>query len=348
MKSNAIQKKSIVTFGEIMLRLGTRGNERFAQAGSFEASFGGAEANVAVSLARFGHEARYVSRIPASDLGDAAVAALRKEGVGTEFILREGERLGIYFLERGAAQRASKVIYDRAHSAAAEIAPGMVAWEQVFAGASWFHITGITPALSVSAADAAIEAVQAAREAGLPVSFDLNYRSKLWPRARAEKVLGEIAQECTLLISNEEDAQAVFGIRAAGVDAEAGEVEAQHYLSIAGQLREMFPNAERVAITLRESLSASDNNWSGVLLDGKEFYRSPKYAIRVVDRIGTGDAFAAGLIHGLLERMEPQRALDFAVAASCLKHSIPGDWNLCSLEEVEALMMGKGKGRVER
>ncbi len=338
----------VVTFGEIMLRLSTPGYERFVQAKQFDINFGGGEANVAVSLAQFGLEAHYLTRLPKHEIGDAALNELRKYGVKTDHILRGGERLGIYFLETGASQRASKVIYDRSHSAIAEIAPGMVNWPEVLQEAKWFHVTGITPALSASAAEATIEAVKAARQQGVTVSCDLNYRKKLWTREQAQKVMASVMQNVEVAIANEEDAEMVFGIKAGETDVEAGKLEVARYQSVAGQLMKMFPALKKVAITLRESLSASDNNWSGVLWDGKTFYQSRKYGIRIVDRVGGGDSFAAGLIYGLLTGKDAPAALEFAVAASCLKHSVPGDFNHCSVAEVEELMKGGGSGRVQR
>jgi len=338
----------VVTFGEIMLRLSTPNFERFVQAKQFDINFGGGEANVAVSLANFGLEASYVTRLPKNEIGQAALNELRKYGVKTDYVLRGGERMGIYFLETGASQRAAKVIYDRSNSSIAEIAPGMVNWNEVFNGAKWFHVTGISPALSATAAAATLEAVQAARANGLTVSCDLNYRKKLWTREQAQQVMAQVMQHVDVAIANEEDAEMVFGIKAGETNVEIGHLDIARYQSVAEQLMKMFPGLKQVAVTLRESLSASDNNWSGVLWDGKTFFQSRKYAIRIVDRVGGGDAFAAGLIYGLSTGKSQQEALDFAVAASCLKHTLPGDFNHCSLQEVEELIKGGGSGRVQR
>ncbi len=337
-----------VCFGEIMLRLSPPEHQRFVQASQFDATFGGGEANVAVSLAQFGHESHYVSRVPAHEIGEAAINALRRFGVRTDHVQRGGDRLGVYFLENGASQRPSKVIYDRTGAAIAGITPGMVEWSAVLAGAHWFHVTGITPALSESAAETAIAAVRQARHLGVPVSCDLNYRKKLWSRDRAEKVMAQVMENVDLVIANEEDADMVFGIRAVDADVQAGSVQAESYRSVAEQLIKRFPTVKQVAITLRESLSASDNRWSAIAWDGKEFVRSRTYAMHIVDRVGGGDAFAAGLIHGLLHRQPIAQALEFGVAASCLKHTIPGDFNHVTVAEVEYLVKGGGSGRVQR
>ena len=338
----------VVTFGEIMLRLSTPGYERFVQAKQFDVNYGGGEANVAVSLANFGLDSYYVTRLPKNDIGDAAENELRRYGVNTEHVLRGGERLGIYFLETGASQRASKVVYDRSHSAIAEVAPGMVNWEKTLEGAQWFHITGITPALSASAAQATIDAVAAARKKGVTVSCDLNYRKKLWTREQAEKTMTQVMRNVDVAIANEEDAEMVFGIKAGATDVHAGKLDTAKYQSVAEQLMKKFPTLKKVAVTLRESLSASDNNWSAVLWDGSKFYQSRKYAIRVVDRVGGGDAFGAGLIYSLVSGKAAQDALEFAVAASCLKHTIPGDFNHVSVAEVDAHIKEGGSGRVQR
>ncbi|MCI0708161.1 MAG: sugar kinase [Ignavibacteriae bacterium] len=338
----------VVTFGEIMLRLSTPGYERFVQAKQFDVNYGGGEANVAVSLANYGLDSYYVTRLPKNDLGDAAENELRRYGVHTQHIVRGGERLGIYFLETGASQRASKVVYDRSQSSIAEIAPGMVKWDAVLEGALWFHATGITPALSLSAAEATVEAVKAARSKGLTVSCDLNYRKKLWTRDQAEKTMTHVMQNVEVAIANEEDAEMVFGIKAGETDVHAGKLDVAKYQSVAEQLMKKFPSLKKVAITLRESLSASDNNWSAVLWDGSKFYQSRKYAIRVIDRVGGGDAFGGGLIYGLATGKSTQDSLEFAVAASCLKHTIPGDFNHVTAAEVEALIKEGGSGRVQR
>ncbi len=341
----------VVSFGEIMLRLAPPGFQRFTQARAFEASFGGGEANVAVSLAQFGEQAEFVTRLPGNELGEACLGELRSRGVRTDHVLRGGERLGIYFIEAGAAQRPSKVIYDRAGSGFATIQPGMVDWQAVFANADWFHWTGITPAVSQGAAEACREAVQAARLQGLTVSCDLNYRAKLWKWGKsAGEVMGELVGECQVAVGNEEDAEKVFGIHAAGANVQAGKVDAGRYRSVCQELAERFPSLKTVAITLRGSLSASHNTWSGALWTAGRFYTAPVYDILpIVDRVGGGDAFVGGLIYGLRRFTdEPQKALDFAAAAACLKHSIPGDFNAVGVPEVEALMAGDASGRVRR
>jgi 2-dehydro-3-deoxygluconokinase len=342
--------KKVVTFGEIMMRLTPPGPQRFGQARSFEAVYGGGEANVAVSLANFGIPVDYVTRLPANDLGEACIQFLRQYGVGVNKIVRGGERLGIYFLEMGAAQRGSKVVYDRAHSALATIEPGMIDWHMVFADVDWFHWTGITPAISAGAAAICSEALQVAKELGLTVSCDLNFRSKLWNWGkRAGEVMPELVQFCDVAVGNEEDADKVFGIKAPEVDVLAGRVEADRYRHVCEELARRFPRLKTIGITLRGSISASHNTWSGVLWDGGGFYTGPTFDITsIVDRVGGGDAFAAGLIYGLRSYEDNQVALDFAVAASCLKHSIIGDFNLVSVTEVEKLMHGDASGRVSR
>lgn len=345
--------KKIVTFGEIMLRLSPPGFLRFSQANQFDVVYGGGESNVAVSLAQFGLPTDFVSRLPANDLGDCALMELRKRGVGTGHILRGGERLGIYFLETGAVSRGSQVIYDRAHSAMAEIKPGMVNWEAVFSDAQWFHWTGITPAISQGAADACLEAVQKARQMGLTVSTDLNYRAKLWKYGvSSEAVMTELTSHCDVILGNEEDAEKHFGIKPEDLDitTQGEHVKAEAFLSVCKQMMEKFPRAKKVITTLRGSLSASHNTWAGVLYDGKTMYTSPEYQItHIVDRVGGGDAFMGGLIYGLITWPgNDQKALDFAVAASCLKHTIVGDANLVGVAEVEKLMGGDASGRVVR
>lgn len=343
----------IVTFGEIMLRLATPGNLRFGQADSFTATFGGGEANVAVSLANYGLDVDFVTRLPQNDLGEACLRDLRKYGVGTSHILRGGSRLGIYFLETGAVARPSKVIYDRAHSAIAQIQAGMVDWDKVFEGASWFHWTGITPAISRGAAEACLEAVQAANRLGVTVSCDLNYRKNLWKYgATASEIMPSLVAGCDVILGNEEDAEKVFGIKPRGFDAHAtgGEVDGAAFQSVCEQLMERFPRAKKVIITLRGSVNANHNTWAGVLWDGQTLHRSPTYDItHIVDRVGGGDSFMGGLIYGLLSYPgDDARALRFAVAASCLKHTIYGDYNLVTVPEVENLMKGDGSGRVSR
>jgi 2-dehydro-3-deoxygluconokinase len=349
----------IITFGEIMLRLSPPGNTRFTQARSFDIVYGGGEANVAVSLANFGEQAEFVTRLPDNELGEACLAALRSRSVRTDHIVRGGDRLGIYFLEHGAAQRGSKVVYDRAASSFAEIKPGMVDWKVVFQGADWFHWTGITPAVSQGAADACREAIQAAKKAGLTVSCDLNYRAKLWKWGKlAREVMTEMVALCDVVLANEEDTDKVFGIAAPGADVAAGKVDAQKYQFVCDTLARQFSNLRNISITLRGSLSASHNTWSGVLWTRSEkgkagsggFNIAPVYDIfPIVDRVGAGDSFMAGLIYGLRKYSgEPEKALRFAAAAACLKHTIPGDWNAVTAAEVEQLMGGDTSGRVSR
>ena len=340
----------IVTFGEIMLRLSTPQNLRFGQAGQFDVSFGGGEANVAVSLANYGLDSEFVTRFPDNDIARACEASLRAMGVDTRHCARGGERLGVYFLETGAVSRPSKVIYDRAHSAISEIGPGMIDWKEVFRRADWFHWTGITPAISQGAADACLEAVKAAKEAGLTVSCDLNYRKNLWKYGKtAAEVMPALVENCDLILGNEEDADKVFGIKAKGVDVTSGQVDQQKYLEVCSMLCKRFPAAKKVAITLRGSINASHNTWGGVLYNGKELLSSRRYDItHIVDRVGAGDSFMGGLIYGLLTYKDDAKALEFAAAASCLKHTIWGDYNRVSVKEVEALMAGDGSGRVNR
>jgi len=341
----------VITFGEIMMRLSPPDHVRFKQTRLFEVTFGGGEANVAVSLANFGIPVDYVTRLPQNDLGDACIMFLRQFGVGVDKIVRGGERLGIYFLEHGAVQRGSKVIYDRAGSAIATIERGMIDWKQVFADADWFHWTGITPAISASLADMCLEGIQVARKVGLTISCDLNYRKNLWKWGKkAAEVMPAMVELCDIAVGNEEDAEKVFGIKAPEADVQAGRVEAKQYRHVCEELQRRFPNLKMVAITLRGSISASHNTWSGVLWDQGNFYTAPLYNItHIVDRVGAGDAFVAGLIYGLRTYGEDrQRALNFAVAASCLKHSIAGDFNLVAVPEVEAIMAGDVSGRVSR
>jgi 2-dehydro-3-deoxygluconokinase len=339
--------KTIVTFGEVMLRLATPGHLRFGQAPVLEKTYGGGEANVAVSLAQFGLPARFVTRLPKNELGQDAINGLRGLGVDTTRILRGGQRIGIYFLESGASQRASNVLYDRAGSAISEIKAGDVPWADVFADAGWFHFTGITPALSDSAAEAALEAAVAARKMGVTVSCDLNFRKKLWSSEKAGRVMSEIAPNVDYCIANEEDAEKVFGIKAEGAHVEAGAVDKDRYVEVAQKLTERF-GFKGVAITLRESFSASRNGWSALLFANGTPHFSRRYDIQIVDRVGGGDSFAAGLIYSLVSGRDPQDAVEFAVAASCLKHSISGDYNLVTLKEVETLVAGDASGRVQR
>ncbi len=343
--------QKVVCFGEVMLRLSPVGYQRFTQARSFDVIYGGGEANVAVSLANYGVPVEYVTRLPKNEIGDACIMSLRQFGVGTSQIARGGDRMGIYFLEMGTMQRSSKVIYDRAGSSISTIEPGMIDWNKVFEGATWFHWTGITPAISKGLADVCLEAVKVAKAKGLTVSCDLNYRAKLWKWGKtAQEVMPELVSYSDVSIGNEEDAEKVFGIHAPGADITSGKVDGEMYRAVAEGLVAKFPNLKKVAITLRGSLSASHNTWSGLLYDLKNVYLAPIYQItHIVDRVGGGDSFGAGLIYGLLTyQNDPQKALNFAVAASCLKHSIFGDVNLVSVAEVEQLMKGDASGRVSR
>ncbi len=339
--------KRVITFGEIMLRLAPEGYYRFVQANSFGATYGGGEANVAVSLANFGIDTAFVTKLPAHEIGQAAVNELRKFGVDTSRIVRGGNRIGIYFLEKGASQRPSKVIYDRAHSAIAEASPEDFDWNEIFQNADWFHFTGITPALNDTLAAICLEACKKAKELGLTVSCDLNYRNKLWSREKAGQVMSELCKYVDVCIANEEDAADVFGIRAANTDVTKGAVSHEGYKDVAKQLAGRF-GFSKVAITLRESLSASDNNWAAMLYDGTEFYFSKKYAVHIVDRVGGGDSFGGGLIYACLNQYDPQSTIEFAAAASCLKHSVEGDMNMVSVSEVQKLAGGDGSGRVQR
>lgn len=337
----------VVTLGELMLRLGPPGFERLLQSPMLCATFGGGEANVAVSLAQLGLESRYVTRLPANAIGDAAIRALRAEGVSTQFIARGGNRMGIYFTETGASQRASTVLYDRANSAISEIPPDAVDWDRVMQGAAWFHVTGITPALGEKGTAATIAAVAAAKRSGARISVDLNYRKKLWTQAQAQKVMRPLMRDVDVVIANEEDLQCVLGIDVEGADVTSGVLDAQAYRRAAEQVtKDLGPGV--IAITLRESLSASDNGWSAVLWDGKTLHQSQRYVVRLVDRIGGGDSFAAGLIFGMVTGRFNDAALRFAVAASALKQTIPGDFNRVSLAEVDALAGGDASGRVQR
>ncbi len=340
----------VVTFGEIMLRLSAPGFLRFSQSTSFDVIYGGGESNVAVSLAQYGMPVDFVTRLPGNDIGECALRELRKQGVGTGHILRGGDRLGIYFLETGAVSRASKVIYDRANSAFADLKPGMIDWNAVFEGATWFHWTGITPAVSEGVAAVCLEAVKAASAKGIPVSTDLNYRKNLWKWGKkASEVMPELVSYCDVILGNEEDAEKVFGIHPQGVDVTGGHVSAAAYESVCQQLMEKFPKANKIIITLRGSISASHNSWSGVLYNGKEMFQAPEYQItHIVDRVGGGDSFMGGLIYGLLAYQDDEKALRFATAASCLKHTIFGDVNLVTVAEVENLMNGDASGRVQR
>ena len=343
----------VITFGEIMLRLSTPGYLRFSQSHQFDATFGGGEANVAVSLANYGIESSFVTRFPDNDIAKSCIRDLRSYGVDTSKCIFGGERLGIYFLETGAVARPSKVVYDRAHSSISEIEPGMIDWDKVFEGADWFHWTGITPALSQGAADVCLEACRAANRLGITVSCDLNYRKNLWKYGKkAGEVMPALVECCDVILGNEEDADKVFGIKPEGFDvtATAGKVDSAKFESVCVQLMQRFPRARKVIITLRGSINANHNTWGGVLYDGKTLFQSSRYDItHIVDRVGGGDSFMGGLIYGLLTyKDDDQKALNFAVAASCLKHTIFGDFNQVTVTEVENLMKGDGSGRVSR
>ncbi len=345
--------KKVVTFGEIMLRLSPPGFLRFSQASSFDVVYGGGESNVAVSLANYGIPVSFVTRLPDNDLGHCALMEMRKRGVDTGDIIFGGDRLGIYFLETGAVARGSKVVYDRAHSAIAQIEKGMVDWHKVFEDAQWFHWTGITPAISQGAADACLEAVKVASEKGITISTDLNYRKKLWKYGGdREAIMTELTHRCDIILGNEEDAEMHFGIKPEGLDVtkHGHEVKAEAFRSVCEQMMKKFPKAKKVITTLRGSISASHNTWAGVMYDGKHLLDTRTYQITdIVDRVGGGDSFMGGLIYGLLTYPnDDQKALDFAVAASALKHTIKGDANLVTVDEVEKLMSGDASGRVAR
>ena len=336
-----------------MLRLATLDYLRFSQSSTLSATFGGGEANVAVSLANYGVDVEFVTRLPKNDIAAACVGELRKYGVGVKNIVYGGERLGIYFLETGAVARPSKVVYDRAHSSISTIEKGMIDWEKVFEGADWFHWTGITPAISASAAEVCLEACEAANRLGVTISCDLNFRKNLWKYGKtAAEVMPALVECCDVILGNEEDAEKVFGIKPEGFDVTAtgGKVEQAAFESVCRQLMQRFPRAKKVIITLRGSINANHNTWGGVLFDGQKLYASPRYDItHIVDRVGGGDSFMGGLIYGLREyKGDDQRALNFAVAASALKHTIYGDFNLVTVAEVENLMKGDGSGRVAR
>lgn len=330
-----------------MLRLAPEGYLRFVQADSFEATFGGGEANVAVALANFGMEVSFVTKLPKHEIGQAAVNSLRKYGVGTENIVRGGDRVGIYYLEKGASQRPSKVIYDRVYSAIAMSDTGDFDWDKIFEGVEWFHFTGITPALGDNVADICLEACKKAKEKGLTISFDLNYRKNLWSSQKAQEVITKLTQYIDICIANEEDAEKVFGIKADNTDITDGKLNNEGYKQVAEKLVRQF-GFKRVATTLRESISASDNRWSAMLFDGKDFYFSKKYNVHIVDRVGGGDSFGAGLIYASMNGFSQQAAIEFAAAASCLKHTIEGDFNILSVSEAATLAGGDGSGRVQR
>jgi 2-dehydro-3-deoxygluconokinase len=337
----------VVTFGEVMLRLAPEGYYRFVQADAMGATFGGGEANVAVSLANFGFDTAFVSKLPKHEIGQAAVNSLRRYGVETRHITRGGNRVGIYFLEKGASQRPSKVIYDRAGSSIAEAVSKDFNWDEILNGADWFHFTGITPALGDNMAAVCLEALKSAKAKGVKVSCDLNYRNKLWSKEKAGQVMGELCQYVDVCIANEEDASDVFGIKAQGTDVTTGHVNHEGYKDVAKQLVERF-GFEKVAITLRSSISANDNKWAAMLFDGKEYFFSKSYLMHIVDRVGGGDSFGAGLIYSLLSGYSNQNTIEFAVAASCLKHSVEGDYNQVSVDEVLKLAGGDASGRVQR
>lgn len=339
--------KKVVTFGELMLRLAPENYLRFVQSDKLEATFGGAEANVAVSLANYGVDVAFVSKLPAHEIGQSAVNSLRKFGVDTTKIVRGGDRVGIYYCEKGASQRPSKVIYDRAYSAIAMAKVEDFDWNKIFEGVSWFHFTGITPALSNDVAEICLIALKKAKELGITVSCDLNFRKKLWSKEKANQVMTKLCEHIDYCIANEEDAKDVFDIEAENTDIYSGKIDREGYISVAKQLTDRF-NFKGVAITLRESISANDNNWSAMLYTNGEAYFSKKYAMHIVDRVGGGDSFGGGLIYSLINDFDSQKAIEFAVAASCLKHSIEGDYNLVSAKEVEALAGGNASGRVQR
>ncbi|MCR1843057.1 sugar kinase [Murimonas intestini] len=339
--------KKVITFGEIMLRLAPEGYYRFVQAESLGATYGGGEANVAVSLANYGMDAAFVTKVPKHEIGQCAVNSLRRYGVDTSYMVRGGNRLGIYFLEKGASQRPSKVIYDRAGSSMAEATTADFNWDEIFEGADWFHFTGITPALGDNVAAVCLEACKAAKAKNITVSCDLNYRNKLWSKEKAGQVMGQLCEYVDVCIANEEDASDVFGIKAAGTDVTSGKLNHDGYKDVAKQLADRF-GFQKVAITLRESISANDNMWAAMLYDGNDYYFSKKYPMHIVDRVGGGDSFGGGLIYSCLTGFEPQQTIEFAVAASCLKHSIEGDFNQVSVDEVMKLAGGDGSGRVQR
>ena len=338
---------TVVTFGEIMLRLAPEGYYRFFQNDRLQATFGGGEANVAVSLANFGVNSKFVTKLPAHAIGEGAVSALRGLGVDTGSIVRGGERIGIYYLEKGASQRGSVCIYDRAHSAIQEAEPGDFDWDRIFDGAEWFHFTGITPALGPNLVNICLDACKAAKTKGIKISCDLNYRNKLWTRQQAREAMTKLCEYVDVCISNEEDAKDVFGIEAEGSDITGGKLDREGYKSVAKQLADRF-EFEKVAITLRTSISANDNDWQGMLYDGSENYFSKQYHLHIVDRVGGGDSFGAGLIYSFLNGYSSQESIEFAVAASALKHSIEGDFNRVTVEEVQKLAGGDGSGRVQR
>lgn len=339
--------KKVIAFGEIMLRLGTNRYERFIQARNFEGLYTGAEANVCISLKNFGVDSFIVSKIPSNEIGQACINYIRSFGVNTDYIVRGGKRLGLFYLETGYSQRPSKIIYDRAGSSITELKEEELNWINILQGKDWFHFTGITPALADNVAEITREACKAAKKLGLTISCDLNYRKKLWSQEKARTTMTKLMEFVDVLVCNEEDAEMVFGIKARGVDVKSGQLNEEKYKEVAWQIYKKF-NLKYVAITLRESISATINNWAALLYDGNKYYVSRHYEMHIVDRVGAGDSFAGGLIYGLITRMKMQDVIEFATAASCLKHSIHGDFNLVSLEEVEMLMKGDKSGRVQR
>lgn len=339
--------KRVVTFGEIMLRLAPEGYYRFLQADTYGATYGGGEANVAVSLANFGIDAAFVTKLPKHEIGQAGINSLRRFGVDVDDIVRGGDRVGIYFLEKGASQRPSKVIYDRAGSSIATATLDDFDWDDIFEGADWFHFTGITPALSDNCAGICLAACKAAKAKGVQISCDLNYRNKLWSKEKAGKVMADLMQYVDVCIANEQDADDVFGIKASNTDVTTGKVDHEGYKNVAKQLADRF-GFKKVAITLRSSISANDNDWAAMLYDGNDYYFSKTYHVHIVDRVGGGDSFGAGLIYSCLNDYASQDAIEFAVAASCLKHSIEGDFNMVTVDEVKKLAGGDGSGRVQR
>lgn len=337
----------VVTFGEIMLRLAPYGHLRFQQTNCLQSTFGGGEANVAVSVSNYGLEGTFVTKLPQHDIGQWAVNELRSLGVDTKYISRGGDRIGIYYLEKGASQRASNVIYDRAHSSLATASKEDFDWNEILSDADWFHFTGITPALGENVTEILLDALKTAKNNGVKVSCDLNYRKKLWTTDQANQTMTKLMSYVNVLIANEEDSEKVFGIKSTGTDIEGGSLNRKGYINVASQLKEKF-HFDYVAITLRESLSADDNKWGAMLYHNDQAYFSKTYNIHIVDRVGGGDSFGGGLIYSLLKNKDPQEAVEFAVAASCLKHSIEGDFNRVSVEEVERLVLGDGSGRVQR
>ena len=337
----------IICFGEIMGRFNPPGYGRFVQSEIFELSYGGGEANVAVSLALFGHNASYVTKLPKNELGQSAVNSLRRYGVDTSYIVRGGERIGLYFLEKGVSQRPSKVIYDRKHSAIADAAPNDFNWKEIFSGADWFHFTGITPALSDDCAEICLEACKEAKSRNVTISCDINYRKNLWSRDKAKEVMSRLMEYADICIGNEEDAADVFGIAAEDSDVAGGKINHEKYIDVARRLHKQF-SLKKVAVTLRSSISASDNKWAAMLFDGENAVFSAEYLIHIADRVGGGDAFGAGLIHSLLTGESDKEAVEFATAASCLKHSIEHDFNLSTLDEVKNLLASGGSGRIQR